>query len=79
MLFRIDPPIWLETPKGIGLAHFLCDYGIELSLYWVVAIEATGQCWRFENELVRFVKNYSAGRLAPEKPVPAPSPPPGPP
>lgn len=59
---RVDPPLWLETPRGIGLAHFVIDYGVEVSLHWVVAIADTGECWTFTNEDIRFPKNYTMHR-----------------
>lgn len=59
---RIDPPIWVDTPKGCGLAHFVIDYGVEMSLHWVVAIHDTGEVWCFTNEDIRFCKNYTLNR-----------------
>lgn len=59
---RIDPPIWVDTPKGCGLAHFVIDYGVEMSLHWVVAIHDTGEVWCFTNEDIKFCKNYTLNR-----------------
>lgn len=67
MLTRIDPPLPLVTPKGEGWAHFLIDYGIEFSLYWIVFLD-NGQVWRLPNEQVRACKNYTAERPNPERP-----------
>lgn len=64
---RIDPPLWIETPRGIALAHWLIDYGVEMSLYWVCVLE-DGACWRLPNEQIRFPKNYTAERPSPDKP-----------
>lgn len=62
MIKQLDPPLWVETTtKGPGLAHFLIDYGIESSLYWVVFTKGGG-IWRVPNEDVRACKNYSAYR-----------------
>lgn len=66
MMTRIDPPIPLVTPKGEGWAHFVGDYGIECSLYWVVFLD-NGQIWRLPNEQVRAGKNITAERPQPEK------------
>lgn len=63
-MIQLNPPIPLETPKGLGLAHLVVDYGIEFSLMWTVAIDATGECWTFPNEKIRFQKNISIGRLS---------------
>lgn len=63
MILRIDPPIPLETPKGGAVAHFLIDYGMESNLYWVCAQQATGECWTWSNQDVRFCKNITIGRI----------------
>jgi|SRR5579862_5573764 len=63
MLARIDPPLPLYIPgKGKGLAHFLIDYGIEHNLFWVVFMDETGECWTFENPVIRIQKNTTLGR-----------------
>lgn len=58
---QLSPPLWLRTPKGVGLAHFLIDYGPEHDLLWVVADDATGEVWTVPNPDVRFIPNYSLG------------------
>jgi hypothetical protein len=63
MIIQLDPPIFMETPKGVGLAWFLIDYGVEHNLCWVVAIEATGQIWTFQNPEVRATKNITFNRI----------------
>lgn len=65
---QLNPPIWLHTPKGDGLAHFITWASLEHSIYWTVFLEK-GQIWTFPNELVRAFKNYTAERPNPEKPV----------
>ena len=62
MMIQLNPPLPLNTPKGEGIAHFLIDYGIEDNLYWVVFINATGECWTYGNPAVRAVKNITLGR-----------------
>lgn len=62
MIIQLNPPIFLETPKGQGLAHFLIDYSIEDNIYWVVFITETGECWTFGNPEIRACKNISIGR-----------------
>ncbi len=64
---RIDPPIYLETPKGPGWAHFVINPGLEASLVWVVFTES-GQIWCVPNERVRACTNWTAERPEPEKP-----------
>ncbi len=64
---QINPPIYLETVKGPGYAHFLIMGSLEDSLRWVVFTES-GQIWNIPNEQVRACKNFSAFRPNPEKP-----------
>lgn len=52
---------WRRTPKGIGLAHFVIDYGEEHDLLWVVVDDATGEIWTWPNNDVRAIKNISLG------------------
>lgn len=65
---QLSPPLWLETPLGIGLAHFLDSPSLEHSLYWIVFDEKTGRIWRWPNERVRAAKNITLDRTDPEKP-----------
>ena len=62
MIIQLNPTIPLNTPKGSGIAHFLIDYSIEHSLYWVVFLDDNGECWTFSNEDVRAQKNITVGR-----------------
>lgn len=69
-IHRIDPPMWVEvvggdTPKGLGLAHFLMDYGAEQNLVWQVVMQDAphaGESWCVENPNVRFCRNMTYGR-----------------
>jgi hypothetical protein len=61
-ILQLNPPIGLSTPKGIGLAWFVIDYGPEHNLLWTVAIDGTGEIWTFSNPEVRALKNVSMGR-----------------
>jgi hypothetical protein len=63
MILQINPPVFLKTPKGEALAHFLIDYGIEHDLMWVCAQQETGECWTWSNKDVRFAKNITIGRI----------------
>lgn len=58
---RIDPPLPLETPKGLAMAYFLLDYGIDHDLLWVCFINSTRECWTFANPQIRAVSNLSLG------------------
>lgn len=58
-LLQLKPTIWLQTPKGPGLAHFVIDYGEEHDLLWVVFDDATGEIWCWPNPQVRAMTNVS--------------------
>lgn len=66
-MHRINPPIPLNTPKGLGLAHFVIDDGPENDLVWVVFQDETGEIWCWPNHRVRAQKNITLGRLVNEK------------
>jgi hypothetical protein len=56
-MIQLNPPIPLETPKGLGWAHFVIDYGMEFHLVWVVFLDETRECWSFQNPEVRIQTN----------------------
>lgn len=58
-MIQLDPPLWLRTPKGVGLCHFCIDYGAEHDLIWVVGDDATGEIWAWPNPQVRMIPNVS--------------------
>lgn len=69
MMLRLDPPIWLDTPKGRALAHVMIDRGIESDLEWVCFIHAgphVAECWTFCNWDIRIVDNITLGRVKPK-------------
>jgi hypothetical protein len=61
MFTQLVPPIWIETPKGKGLAHGVIDYGPDHDLLWVVFDRATRECWTWPNKDVRYDVNVSLG------------------
>jgi len=61
-LIQLDPPIPLETPNGKALAHIVIDYGPEYDLLWVCFNDSNGECWTWNNSLVRAQKNVTMGR-----------------
>lgn len=63
MILQLNPPIPVETPKGPGMAHLVIDYGIEHNLFWVVFLDATGECWTYANPEIRAQKNVTLGRV----------------
>lgn len=62
MILQLNPPIPLDTPKGPALAHFIIDYGIESNLFWVCFQDETGECWTWDNKVIRAQKNITIGR-----------------
>jgi len=60
---RIDPPLPLLNPKGKAMAHFLIDYGLEHDLYWVCFQDDTGECWTWNNSVIRLQNNITTGRI----------------
>lgn len=63
MILQLDPPLPVLTPKGPGMAHLVIDYGIEHNLFWVVFIDASGECWTYSNSDIRAQKNVTLGRV----------------
>jgi hypothetical protein len=63
MITQLNPPLPVTTPKGDGVAHMVIDYGPEYNLFWVVFIDATGECWTYSNKDIRAQKNITLGRM----------------
>jgi hypothetical protein len=62
-IMQLNPPLPLYVVnKGNGLAHFLIDYGMESHLFWVIAMNDSGECWTLDNTKIRFEKNISLNR-----------------
>jgi hypothetical protein len=57
MTLQLDPPVWLETPKGPAYAYLVIDYGMDYHLLWVCFLKETGECWTFPNPEVRLATN----------------------
>ncbi len=60
MIIQLNPLVPLETPEGKGMAHFLIDPGTEHHLQWVCFIDATGECWTFDNPKIKLQANQTA-------------------
>lgn len=63
MILQLSPSIPMMTPKGSAVAIAVLDYSEEHHLFWVCAIDATGEIWTYPNPEVRMQKNISLGRL----------------
>jgi hypothetical protein len=64
MIHEIKQAIWLDTPKGLALAKFLVDRGIDSDNEWICIINETGEIWSFDNSDVLVCKSYTLGRRA---------------
>jgi hypothetical protein len=56
-IHRIFPEIWVETPKGSGLAMFLMDYGLMTNSIWLVRLDATGDVIHVDSCEIRIYGN----------------------
>lgn len=63
MILEITQLIWLQTPKGQGIAKFLIENGPESDLMWVCFIQETKEIWTFSNWDVRVSDNVTLGRV----------------
>jgi len=64
MILEIIQLIWLQTPKGQGIAKFLINHGPESDLQWVCFIHETKEVWTFSNWEVRASDNITLGRVS---------------
>jgi hypothetical protein len=62
MIHEIQQATWLDTPKGLALAKFIIDRGMDSDLEWVTVIQSSGECWTFSNEDIKFCKNLTLNR-----------------
>lgn len=74
MMIEIANAIWLQTPRGLALAKFVIDRGIDSDLEWVCFQHDTGECWTYLNSGVRIAENITLGRtkLSPIRRQPMP-------
>jgi hypothetical protein len=61
MMRELRQPLPLDTPKGPAYAYFLIDRGTDSHLEWVCFIKETGECWTFQNPMVRLAANFTMG------------------
>ena len=62
MIHEIQQVIWLDTPKGLALAKFLVDRGVDADIEWVTVLNDTGEILSFDNSEVLVCKSYTLGR-----------------
>ena len=61
-IHELQQVLWLDTPKGLALAKFMVDRGIDSDLEWVTIINETGEIWSFDNSDVKVCKNLTLNR-----------------
>lgn len=61
-IHEIQQALWLDTPKGIALAKFMVDRGIDSDIEWVTILNETGQILVFDNSDVLVTKSYTQSR-----------------
>jgi len=59
VIHEIQQTIWVNTPKGIGHALFIIDYGIHQNTVWVVCLKETGNILHFDSNQLTVTKNYT--------------------
>ena len=67
MILQLDP-VWPVTVTGIkngkGYAMAIIDYSQDHDLYFVVAMDDSGEIWTLNNKNVRLQSNITLGRGA---------------
>jgi hypothetical protein len=56
-MHEIQQTIWVNTPKGVGHALFIIDYGIHQNTVWVVCLKETGNILHFDSNQLTVTKN----------------------
>ena len=60
MILQLNPPIWVSTPLGNGVALLIIDYGVHTNSCWVCAMEQNDwQVKHFDSNDVKISKNYT--------------------
>lgn len=62
MMLQLNPPIYLETPKGPARAVVMIDMSEDHDLLWVCFLKVDGTCWTFRNQVVRQITNETFDR-----------------
>jgi hypothetical protein len=57
VIHEIQQTIWVNTPKGVGHALFIIDYGIHQNTVWVVCLKETGKILHFDSNQLTVTKN----------------------
>jgi len=62
MILQLSQPLHFETSKGPGIAQLVIDYGPEVDLLWVIALDQNGEMWCLNNREVRLSSNITFNR-----------------
>lgn len=65
-IHRIDPEIWVETPKGSALAYFLIDYGPSINSIWLCRLDDTGDVIHVDSSEIKLYGNPMWGLPHPQ-------------
>jgi hypothetical protein len=61
MMLQLNPPLPMDTPKGIADAHFVIDYGSEGHILFVTFVRCSGECWTWQARECQLEKNVTGG------------------
>jgi hypothetical protein len=68
VVVQFNPPMPVDTPKGPGRCFVWENPGMNEHNLWHCWIDATGECWTFQNPEIRMQKNPTFGVRNPPKP-----------
>lgn len=58
MILQLNPPLPVNTPLGLGVAHVIIDYGIDFNSVFVVFLDS-GEVKHFSSEQLRRTDNLT--------------------
>ncbi len=68
MFLQLQPTIPLDTEHGKADAHLVLDYGENRSLFYVVFVRDSGECWILDSRRVKLERNVTMGvRVEPKQ------------
>jgi hypothetical protein len=67
MLYQLNTPLPVHTPKGKAFCHYIIDYSMDNHLMFVCFLDESGECWTFSNPEIRIQNNPTIGRNVPCK------------
>jgi hypothetical protein len=61
-MLQLNPPLPVVVDGRKGMAILVIDYGVEFDLFFVTAMDDTGELWCINNKLLRMQDNWTMGR-----------------